>query len=274
MRELLGTEEVWELTGDHHNTTARATGTRIAWREEGRIYVLDYPSLEFNLDELDAPPPIPFDHLVTLWQNTYLQAADPLPPDAYIKSLSPITYRFDHPAAIGEELRHEIEAYTLLSTHPHPNICRFYGCIRDGKYATGLALRRFPATLQSLRDAESSLALTRLRVLRGIKRGLDHLHSLGLVHNDLNPNNIMIDDDSNPVIVDFGSCRREGAPKDRTAGTPGWYRESDRSVKENDYFALGLIARWLDGWEHDPMVDYKVAYLRRICVHTQAHRIL
>ena len=143
MRELLGTEEVWELTGDPHNPTPNATGVRIAWRENGQVYVLDHPSLSFDLDELVPPPPIPFEHLATPWQTTYIQAPDHLPPDAYIKSLSPITYRFDYPQALSEELRREIEVYTLLSAHPHPNICSFCGCVRDGDHATGLVLKQF-----------------------------------------------------------------------------------------------------------------------------------
>lgn len=46
-------------------------------------------------------------------------------------------------------------------------------------------------------------------VLAGIERGIKHLHSLGLVHTDVNPSNIMLDWDE-AVIIDFGSCRRVG----------------------------------------------------------------
>lgn len=258
MRELLGTEEVWELAGteDPHTHPPKAVGLRISWKEDGHVYVLDHPRSEFDLDELEAPLPIPPEHLATPWKSDYLQASDPLSPDVYIKALSPITYRFDYPAAISEELRREIEAYTALSAHPHPNICLFHGCIRNEQYATGLVLQRMSRLLDSWKDTEPYT--TRLSILRGIKRGIDHMHGLGLVHNDLNPNNIMLDDISRPVIIDFGSCSREGSLKDKHAGTPGWFRRSDLSVKENDYFALGLIAKWLDGWECNPVADYMV----------------
>jgi len=43
-------------------------------------------------------------------------------------------------------------------------------------------------------------------ILAGIESGIRHLHSLGLVHNDINPRNIMMDHDK-AVIIDFGSCR-------------------------------------------------------------------
>lgn len=46
--------------------------------------------------------------------------------------------------------------------------------------------------------------------LQGIESGIRHMHSLGLVHNDINPSNIMIDSADRPVIIDFDSCKQEG----------------------------------------------------------------
>ena len=56
---------------------------------------------------------------------------------------------------------------------------------------------------------------------RGIEAGVRHMHKLGLVHNDLNPSNIMMDGD-NPVIIDCDSCKREGDELGSKAGTDGW----------------------------------------------------
>ena len=74
-----------------------------------------------------------------------------------------------------------------------------------------------------------------------IENGIAHLHSLGLVHNDLNPANIMFSEDDIPEIIDFDSCRREGENLLK-AGTPGWSDESaivaDRA---NDYYGLKKI---------------------------------
>ncbi|KAJ5583078.1 hypothetical protein N7535_001698 [Penicillium sp. DV-2018c] len=43
-------------------------------------------------------------------------------------------------------------------------------------------------------------------VLAGVESGLKHLHPLGLVHKDINPSNITIDN-HRTIIIDFGSCR-------------------------------------------------------------------
>jgi len=42
--------------------------------------------------------------------------------------------------------------------------------------------------------------------LEGIASGVGHMHSLGLIHNDIDPSNIMITEDDSPVVIDFDSC--------------------------------------------------------------------
>ncbi|KAH8710160.1 hypothetical protein GQ44DRAFT_714486 [Phaeosphaeriaceae sp. PMI808] len=44
--------------------------------------------------------------------------------------------------------------------------------------------------------------------MRGIRADAEYLHSRGLAHSDLNPINIAIDGDDNPILLDFGSCKR------------------------------------------------------------------
>jgi serine/threonine protein kinase len=47
-------------------------------------------------------------------------------------------------------------------------------------------------------------------ILEGVKKGLDHIHALGIIHNDITPSNIMLDEHDTPIIIDFGSCRDMG----------------------------------------------------------------
>lgn len=51
--------------------------------------------------------------------------------------------------------------------------------------------------------------------LDGIKKGIDHLHSLGFIHGDLTTSNVIFcegdDRAQSPVIIDFDACRiKEG----------------------------------------------------------------
>jgi hypothetical protein len=43
-----------------------------------------------------------------------------------------------------------------------------------------------------------------IETLTGIARGLDYAHSLGIVHRDVKPANILLEKDGTPVIADFG----------------------------------------------------------------------
>jgi serine/threonine protein kinase len=57
-----------------------------------------------------------------------------------------------------------------------------------------------------------------------ITSATQHIHSLGLAHNDLSPWNVMIDSNNNPIIIGFGSCQPFGNQLIAT-GTPGWMEE-------------------------------------------------
>jgi serine/threonine protein kinase len=82
-------------------------------------------------------------------------------------------------------------------------------------------------------------------VLAGVESGIRHLHALGLVHNDINPSNIMLDGDEG-IIIDFGSCRRVGESVEDAGRTYEWYDESVETARpQNDLDALEEIRMWL-----------------------------
>jgi serine/threonine protein kinase len=38
-----------------------------------------------------------------------------------------------------------------------------------------------------------------------VESGIRHLHSLGLIYNNIKPANIILNDDDNPIIIDFNN---------------------------------------------------------------------
>ncbi|CAI7850492.1 unnamed protein product [Closterium sp. NIES-54] len=65
----------------------------------------------------------------------------------------------------------------------------------------------------------------RLEILIGIARGLEYLHEFGIVHCDIKPANILLDEKLKAKIADFGLVRHgEGTSvaATRVMGTPGY----------------------------------------------------
>jgi len=80
-------------------------------------------------------------------------------------------------------------------------------------------------------------------IVSDIKARLDFLHCIGLVHNDINPYNIMLDDGGRAVIIDFDSCVPFGSKSH--GGTPGWSTFPTVAKIENDECGLDLVAKFL-----------------------------
>ncbi|KAK3332917.1 hypothetical protein B0T19DRAFT_416741 [Cercophora scortea] len=81
---------------------------------------------------------------------------------------------------------------------------------------------------------------------QGVRDGVAHLHLLGLVHNDLNPSNIMVEDDA-AIIIDFDSCRQRGEPMGVKGPTAGWGTYTEYATPESDISNLDQIERYLLG---------------------------
>lgn len=141
-------------------------------------------------------------------------------------------------------LYEEAEVLEFLKQHQHPNIIKYHGCIINRGRITGLALERYEVILQyRYEDVAHDLDID--TCMNGIRDGVKHLHDLGLAHNDLNPTNIALDSSDNPIILDFGSCKRFGEEL-LSGGTYGWVDEDySISAKSHDESALVKIEAWL-----------------------------
>lgn len=102
------------------------------------------------------------------------------------------------------------------------------------------------ALLVSKEDQEARIQAA--RYLPGIKEGIRHLHSLGYVHNDLTPSDIMITEDDIPVIMDFDTATPPGAALDQAKRTYGWFDpETVVAQASNDLEAIEELRVWLCG---------------------------
>ncbi|EPS31263.1 hypothetical protein PDE_06218 [Penicillium oxalicum 114-2] len=183
-----------------------------------------------------------------------------VPKSAFNPPFLPKFTRAPEPLPVSSYIRKpQLICYDRICQGPQPNLIADSVLIEaeivpDGRI-TGLCFVKYPYTLTQ-EVSPGSLTKRKLRrarqatkdysrILPGIEDGIKHLHSLGLVHNDINPSNIMLDGDR-AVFIDFGSCRKLGQSLKGVGCTYEWYDEQvQQSVFENDLNALEEIRIWL-----------------------------
>jgi tRNA A-37 threonylcarbamoyl transferase component Bud32 len=110
-------------------------------------------------------------------------------------------------------------------------------------------------TLHQLLHRETKLSLSRtVELLLPILSALAELHAAGIVHRDIKPGNILLDDDSGrcpkPKLSDFGLSRLDDespiTQSDAIMGTPGYLapelaRSPATATDRSDQYAVGVI---------------------------------
>jgi serine/threonine protein kinase/tetratricopeptide (TPR) repeat protein len=132
----------------------------------------------------------------------------------------------------------------------HKNVCGMFD-IGEAEGAHFITMEYVHGEdLKSLIHMSGSLSLGMLlNVGKQICDGLAEAHSLGVVHRDLKPQNIMIDKNGNAKIMDFGIAR---SVKDKgitgagvMIGTPEYMSPEQAEAKEvdhrSDIYSLGVI---------------------------------
>ncbi len=144
------------------------------------------------------------------------------------------------------------EAQLSANLPKHPNIVTVYeaGLLEHRHF---IAMERIEGTpLSSWRRKGSVAIRMQIRILRDVALAIHHAHENGILHCDLKPQNVMIDDRRRPYVTDFGLARRPGRDTwaemedGMTAGTPAYMSpEQARGLlqldRRTDIYSLGVM---------------------------------
>jgi serine/threonine protein kinase len=136
--------------------------------------------------------------------------------------------------------------YALLAPLRHPGIPRVYDLFEeDGAYYMAHAVIRGRG---SLRDFQSYWhgpppARSVLQIGMQLCLILDYLHTQGIAHCDLKPDNILLSATGGITLIDFGLAQKDDAPLPRLLGTPGYmapeYEREGIVSPQTDLYSLG-----------------------------------
>lgn len=147
-----------------------------------------------------------------------------------------------------------INESNAISQLNHPNIVNFvefgYSGIGNARmpyivmeYFNGKSLKHY------LEDPEKITVEQKISIIIQVAKGLHAAHSKNICHRDIKPDNILVDEDLNVKITDFGICYLPTSDVTRTSelmGSPGYmapeYLQHGKTDKLMDIYALGVVS--------------------------------
>jgi len=136
--------------------------------------------------------------------------------------------------ASGSALQRFRQECRVMARLDHPGIVRLYetGHTQDGHVYLTMEFVRGQC-IDKWADAHGCNVAERVRLVLQVLEALSHAHGAGVIHRDLKPQNILVDEDGNARLVDFGVARLTREDGHRT----GFHTETGNLVGTFSYMS-------------------------------------
>ncbi|HEX8832652.1 MAG TPA: serine/threonine-protein kinase [Abditibacteriaceae bacterium] len=152
-----------------------------------------------------------------------------------------------------------LEEARTLARFQHPNIVDVYAVFVENNSAYMVMELLRGEDLQKIVERDGAFAPDEaVRLVEPVAAALETVHNAGLLHQDIKPDNIVLEPDGRSVLIDFGLSQQEGPSGYSTmrfsgntrAGTPGFapleqYGRQARVGKYTDVYALAATLYYL-----------------------------
>lgn len=155
-----------------------------------------------------------------------------------------------------KELEKEIEVEVLRLLH-HPHIIKVEEIIYEEKTGRLYIVmeqgkKNIAEIIEDKRKIGASFDEDTIRLyMRQLVEAVGHMHDVGYFHRDLKPENMILVNDNEIRLIDFGTCMKSSRIKDKTPFSDyvstRWYRAPECILKfakydeKVDVFAIGCI---------------------------------
>ena len=127
-----------------------------------------------------------------------------------------------------------VREITILQQCSHPFIIRLVGLVTTDNAKVETMLMEYVPNAKSLRDRERIDSVELSRWTQQIKEGIDYLHKKGCVWGDAKPDNVLIRENGDIVLIDFGGGL-----------TSGWVEQNHYESVTGDLLAWERIVEFM-----------------------------